>query len=176
MSRVRPRVSVFVACSLDGYIATPEGSLDWLERAAAPDEDYGYDDFLASVDALAMGRGTYDHVAHLDPLPFGDRPVIVFTHRGPGPRGGVTFWSRTPEEAVTEWEALGVQHVYVDGGNLVGQFLDAGLVDDITVTVVPLLLGSGLPLFPRIDRATRLRLLDATPYPSGLVRLRYERG
>ncbi|MBK9737953.1 MAG: hypothetical protein IPO93_00190 [Actinobacteria bacterium] len=86
-----PRVSVFIASSLDGFIATRDGSLAWLEAAAKEDEDYGFDAFLSSVDALAMGRGTYDHIAHLDPLPFGDRPVYVFTHRPPAPRPRVTF-------------------------------------------------------------------------------------
>ena len=75
------RLSVFIASSLDGYIATRDGSLAWLEEAARSDEDYGYESFLESANALAMGRGTYDHIAHLDPLPFGNRPVFVFTHR-----------------------------------------------------------------------------------------------
>ena len=90
------RLSVFIATSIDGYIATLDGSLDWLERAARPDEDYGFDEFLASVDALAMGRGTYDHIAHLDPLPFGERPVYVFTHRPPAPRAHVHFIRTDP--------------------------------------------------------------------------------
>ena len=73
---VGTRLSVFIASSLDGYIATRDGSLAWLEEAAKRAEDYGYEAFLNSVDALAMGRGTYDHIAHLEPLPFGGRPVF----------------------------------------------------------------------------------------------------
>ena len=78
---MRPLISVYIAASLDGFIARPDGSLDWLHAAALPEEDYGYDAFVAGVDALAMGRGTYDHIAHLQPLPFGGKPLFVFTHR-----------------------------------------------------------------------------------------------
>jgi len=111
-----PRLSVFIACSLDGYIATSDDSLDWLESAARPGEDYGFEEFLSSVDALAMGRGTYDHIAGLDPLPFGERPVFVFTHRRPADRPGVVFWGRSPSEALATWEESGLESVYVDGG------------------------------------------------------------
>jgi dihydrofolate reductase len=82
------RLSVFIASSLDGYIATGDGSLIWLEQAASSDEDYGYSSLLESVDALATGGGTYDYIAHVDPLPFDGRPVFVFTHHPPPPREG----------------------------------------------------------------------------------------
>ena len=170
-----PQLSVFLACSLDGYIAAPDGSLDWLDDAVGEGEDYGYDAFMATVDALAMGRGTYDHIAHIDPLPFGDRPLYVFTHRDPGPRDGVTFWARTPQEAVAQWSAEGHRRVYVDGGRLISAFLDAGLVDDLLVTLVPRLLGDGRPLFHPIGRGAPLRLTGVEQFPSGMVNLSYER-
>ncbi len=169
------RISVFIACSLDGYIATSDGSLDWLERAARPDEDYGYDDFMSTVDALAMGRGTYDHVRHLDPLPFGERPLFVFTSADPGPRAGVTFWRPAPREAVQRWREAGFDRVYVDGGRLVSSFLREGLVDDLTVTVVPRILGAGRPLFHPGLPTTALTLTGVRHWPSGLVRLSYVR-
>jgi dihydrofolate reductase len=103
------RLSVFVASSLDGYIATRDGSLAWLEQAARSDEDYGYESFLQGVDALAMGRGTYNHIAHLDPLPFGGRPVFVFTHHRPRPREGVTFWQEPPVRALERWNTMGLR-------------------------------------------------------------------
>ena len=122
-------LSVFISCSLDGYIADDDGRLDWLDAAAVAEEDYGFDAFLATVDALAMGRGTYDHIAHLDPLPFGSRPVFVFTHRPPAPRPGVTFCSMDPAEARLRWEQAGLGRVYLDGGHLISAFLDENLVD-----------------------------------------------
>ena len=169
------RLSVFIACSLDGYIATTEGSLDWLERAARPDEDYGYETFLASVDALAMGRGTYDHIAHLDPLPFGERRLFVFTHHPPSRRPGVTFWQHSPSEAASAWRELDLQRVYVDGGRLVSSFLADGLIDDLTITVVPVLLGSGRPLFHAGRPPVALSLTAVDHWASGLVNLSYER-
>jgi dihydrofolate reductase len=167
------RISVFIASTIDNFIASTDGSLQWLFDAARDGEDYGYDAFLASVDALAMGRGTYDHIAHIDPMPFGGRPVYVFTHRPPEPRDGVVFWHRTPTEAVAHWDEAGHDRVYVDGGRVISDFLAAGLVDDLLLTKVPLLLGDGLPLFHRVPVTTSLRLLGVESFPSGLVNLSY---
>lgn len=169
----RTRLSVFIASSLDGYIATRDGSLAWLEEAARSDEDYGYEAFLDSVHALAMGRGTYDHIAHLDPLPFGGRPVFVFTHRPPGPRDGVTFWQESPRSALDRWTAMGLGRVYVDGGRLISDFLAEGLIDDLVLTKVPILLGDGLPLFHPIKVSTALRLESVQSWPSGYANLTY---
>ena len=169
------RLSVFIASSLDGYIATREGNLDWLERAASSDEDYGYDAFLEGVDALAMGRGTYDYIAHLNPMPFGGRPVYVFTHRPPPPRDGVTFWQESPRSALAHWSEKGLGRVYVDGGRLISDFLAQGLIDDLVITTVPVLLGDGLPLFHPIPVSTVLRLEAVKSWPSGFVSLTYSR-
>jgi dihydrofolate reductase len=169
-----PRLSVFLACSLDGYIATREGTLDWLDAAVGPGEDYGYDAFIADIDALAMGRGTYDFIEHVEPLPFGERRLFVFTHR-PIERADFTPISLTPEQAVAEWTAQGLRHVYVDGGVVISAFLKAGLIDDLTLTIVPLLLGDGLPLFHPGRPETRLTLEETKTFPSGVVWLRYRR-
>ena len=169
------RLSVFIATSVDGYIAAVDGSLDWLEQAARPDEDYGYDEFLASVDALAMGRGTYDHISHLDPLPFGERPVYVFTHRAPEPRAGVTFWTLSPREAHARWSDLGLARVYLDGGRLISAFLAEDLVDDMVLTTAPVLLGAGRPLFHPVGRSTALHLDDVRSWTSGFVARHYRR-
>jgi len=170
----RPRISVYVAHSVDGYIADAEGSLDWLFRLAGT-EDYGHAEFMAGIDGLAMGRGTWDFIAEEPDLPFEGRPVYVFTHRAAAPRDGVTFWARSPDEAVAGWQAAGLTHVYVDGGRLISDFLDAGYVDDLTLTVVPVLLGAGSRLFHEIPSLTALRLVSSTPYPNGIVMLRYAR-
>lgn len=170
-----PRLSVFIACSLDGYIADAEGSLGWLDEAASPDEDYGYDSFIAGVDALAMGRATYDFIAHIDPLPFGDRPVYVFTSHPPEPRDGVTFWSPTPDDAVSTWRDAGHQRIYVDGGHLISSFLSDGLIDDMCITVVPRLLGGGHRLFRDGMPASAWQLTGVQRWPSGMVNLTYVR-
>ena len=170
-----PRLSVFIASSLDNYIATPDGKLDWLMAATVEGEDYGYNAFMDSVDALAMGRATYDFIAGLDPLPFGGRPVFVFTHRLPAERAGVTFWDASPVEAYEHWSRLGLGRIYVDGGFLISSFLDEGLITDMTLTKVPILLGSGRPLFHPIGRHNDFNLHDVQQFPSGLVNLSYVR-
>jgi dihydrofolate reductase len=166
------RLSVFIASSLDGYIATED---NWLDAAKLAGEDYGYEDFISTVDAVAMGRGTYDFIAAIEPLPYGERPMFVFTHRPPVPREGVTFWSPTPAEAAATWQELGLVRVYVDGGQLISSFLAAGLIDDMVLTRVPVLLGTGRPLFPAIDASSSWRLEDEQTWPSGLVNSRHSR-
>lgn len=170
------KLSVYIATSLDGYIASTDDDLAWLENAVGEGEDYGYDAFMSDIDALAMGRGTYDYIAHIDPLPFGERQLYVFTHRPPEPRDGVTFWAKTPEEALTHWEAEGVQHVYVDGGRLISDFLDVGLIDELTIATAPVLLGAGRPLFhPVSENPTALELVSMDKWPSGFVSRTYRR-
>jgi len=171
----RPRIAVFIARSVDGYIATDDDSLDWLTASAVEGEDYGFASFLSDIDVVAMGRSTYEFIRDVPELPYGNRPVHVFTTRDPGPREGFEFYARTPAEAVKHWEEQGVGRVYLDGGTLISQFLDAGLVDEMTLTTVPLLLGSGKPLFHRIAKATPLRLVDSQVFPSGMVNLHYRR-
>ncbi|MGB8021867.1 MAG: dihydrofolate reductase family protein [Candidatus Nanopelagicales bacterium] len=169
------RLSVFIASSIDGYIATPDGGLEWLEGAARADEDYGYDGFLASVDGLAMGRGTYEHIAHIDPLPFGGRPVFVFTHRPVAARDGVVTWDRSPQEAARAWADLGLTRVYVDGGQLISAFLAEGLIDDMVLMTAPVVLGQGRPLFHPFARTFGLKLDGVQTWPSGFVSRSYSR-
>jgi dihydrofolate reductase len=169
------QLSVFIATSLDGYIATPNGSLDWLENAGSPDEDYGWEAFLAGIDALAMGRGTWDHISHLDELPFGDRLVYVFTHRSLADRPGVHAWSMSPREALAVWEERGHERVYVDGGQLISAFLAEGLIDDLTIFTAPVLLGAGIPLFSAGMPSAQFTLDGVRSWPSGFVERRYRR-
>lgn len=169
------RLSVFIASSLDGYIATSDDKLDFLDEAVGEGEEYGYHSFIADVDALAMGRGTYDFISHIDPLPFEHRTVFVFTSRPPQPRSGVEFVQLTPHAALERWQARGFEHVYVDGGQLISDFLAAGLIDDMLLTTAPVLLGKGRPLFNPIDASSKWRLDDVQQFPSGMVNRRYSR-
>ena len=169
------KLSVFIATSIDGFIATPDGRLDWLEDAAGTDDDYGWDAFLAEVDALAMGRGTWDHIAHLDELPFGDRPVYVFTHRPLATDHDVSTWSCSPHEALETWRQRGLERVYVDGGQLISAFVAEGLIDDMTILTAPVLLGSGIPLFSANTTASAFPLEGVGSWPSGFVERRYVR-
>ena len=171
---VRPRCSAFLAASLDGFIARPDGGLDWLRAVEASGEDYGFAEFFSSVDTLSVGRATYDVVLGFAEWPYAGKRVVVLTHRPPAPRHGETFASGTPEEIVASLGAAGARHVYVDGGATVSAFLRARLLDELTVSVIPVVLGDGIRLFqpPLPERTVVLR--DARAFPSGLVRLRYD--
>ncbi len=163
--------SVFIAASLDGFIARRDGSLDWLARVELAGEDYGYAKFAGSVDALVMGRGTYDTALGFGAWPYAGKRVIVMTHRPAERREGVELFAGTAEQLCTRLAADGVRRAYVDGGAIIRQFLAAGLIDDITLSIVPVLLGDGIRLFG--DAEVNLELDSVERWSSGLAQLRY---
>lgn len=175
----RPQGSVFIATSLDGYIARADGRIDWLEAANAavpPGEDCGYAAFIATIDALVMGRNTFDLARTFPAWPYGDLPVYVWTRR-PGPPDApatVRFTSDAPADLVMALGAAGHRRLYVDGGLTIQAFLRAGLIDDLTVTTIPVLLGAGKPLFGALDGDVALRHVATHAYPFGFVQTRYE--
>lgn len=167
------RVRLFIAASLDGYIAGPKGGIDWLFH----DQDYGYEAFLASVDTVLMGRRSYEASLGLGAWPR-RLGLWVFT-RNPGafdnPR--FHFTAEPPARVVARIRrAKGADLWLLGGGELVGAFLDAGLLDEIVVAIHPIVLGRGLPLFPAGTRRTALRLTASRGYDSGLVLLTYRVG
>lgn len=168
-----PQFSVFIATSLDGFIAGPGDDLDFLKAVESPPEDYGYAKFFASVDALLMGRRTYDKVVSMGEWFYGDKPVFIATNRPGTPSHGVTFVSGTPRELAAQLAAAGHRRVYLDGGNLIRQFLEEGLVADLTVSLIPVVLGAGIPLFGGTGVPRELIFEGADSYPTGLVQLRY---
>jgi len=170
-STARPQCSVYIAASLDGFIARPDGGLDWLSAVERPGEDYGYKAFFDSVDVLVMGRKTYDVALGFNPWPYGKKRCIVVTHAPPAAKLGETFHSGPLSSLMDQLSREGVRRIYVDGGALIRSFLAEGLVDDVTLSVIPVLLGAGLPLFGGAER--RLTLVSSRPFPSGLVQLRY---
>ncbi len=160
-----------VAASLDGFIATEDHDLSWLLSMPGGDDDANpYPDFIAQVGALAMGASTYEWVQRHAPgeWPY-DQPTWVFTHRSLDavPGADVRFTSAPVPEVHAELAAAaqGRNVWLVGGGELVGQFLDADMVDELVVSVTPVLLGSGAPLLPR-RRTTPMRLLSATASPA----------
>lgn len=164
---------MFIAVSADGYIARPDGSVDWLKVVEREGEDYGYQRFAGSVDALVMGRKTYDTVVGFGAWPFEGKRVVVLTHR-PGPSlHGEEHRAGPVRELAETLAAQGVRHVYVDGGEVIRQFLAAGLIDDITLSLIPIVLGRGLRLFAGGEPEVPLVLEESRAYPSGLVQLRY---
>jgi dihydrofolate reductase len=165
------RFLVFIATSLDGFIARTDGGIDWLKPFEG--EDHGYFTFFASVDALVIGRGTYETVLGFPEWPYGDKHVIVCTNRPASPAHGEEIWSGTVRALAERLDRERVRSVYVDGGALVRSFLHEGLIDEMTVNVIPLLLGAGRPLFASGIPELPLRLVEAKSYRSGLVQMRY---
>ncbi|HYW49880.1 MAG TPA: dihydrofolate reductase family protein [Gemmatimonadaceae bacterium] len=173
---MRPRVSVYIATSLDNFIARDDGSLDWLEDVQdAGGGDYGYAAFMDTIDAVVLGRTTYDAVRSFDTWPFTGKRVIVVTNRPLVSAFGEEAYAGALTPLMQRLGADGVQRVYLDGGATIRQGLDESLVDDMTLSVVPVLLGSGLPLFTRGLPGTKWTLTGAEAFPKGLVQLRYDR-
>ena len=167
----RPRVSAFLGASLDGFIAEADGGLGFLKPFEQ--EEHGYADFYASVDTLLMGRKTYETVLGFGAWPFGDRRVAVLSRHAREPRFNERFVHGEPAEVLAALGAEGARHVYADGGEVVTQFLAADLLDSLTISLVPVVLGTGVRLFATSPGWHGLALESARTLPSGVVQLRY---
>ena len=171
------KASVFVGTSLDGFLARANGSFDFLPEGGG--EPHGYDEFMATVDALVIGRNTFEVVLKFPSWPYGAKPVFVLSSRPlpPVPAGAaVEHMSGEPAEIASRLSARGIGHVYVDGGITIQRFLRAGLIQRIIVTRVPVLIGSGIPLFGAVPRDVLLKHVATRTYESGLVQSEYEVG
>lgn len=168
--------SVFVGISVDGFIARLNGDLDFLPPEGG--EPHGYNEFIATVDAIVIGRKTFETVLAFPEWPYGKKPVIVLSTRPldfSAVRGGVVEQlSGSPVEIVAKLAARNFRHVYVDGGITIQQFLRAGQIQRLIVTRVPVLIGEGIPLFGSLPRDIKLRQIETQHYPSGLVKTEYE--
>jgi len=167
--------SVFIGTSLDGFIARPNGDLDFLPQGGG--EPHGYDEFIASVDAIVIGRKTFETVLAFPAWPYGAKRVVVLSSRPvdfSAVRGGlVEQMAGPPAEIVAKLAASGAHHLYVDGGITIQRFLRAGLIQRLIITRVPVLIGDGIPLFGALPHDVRLRHLATQHYPSGLVKSEY---
>jgi len=168
-------ISVFIGTSVDGFIARPNGDLDWLPAGGG--EPHGYDEFIASVDALVIGRKTFEKVLTFEVWPYGDKRVVVLSSRrvdlSAAVGGVVEQMAGSPAEIVSQLAASGAQHLYVDGGITIQRFLSAGLIQRLIITRVPVLIGEGVPLFGTLPHDIRLRHVATRHYPSGLVQSEY---
>ena len=165
--------TVFVGISVDGFLARRDHTFDFLPQDP---EDHGFTEFLASVDALVMGRNTFEVVRGMQEWPYGNKRLVVLSSRPldtGGLRGPVEHMSGTPAEIVAKLAASGAHHLYVDGGITIQRFLREGLVDRLVMTRVPVLIGEGIPLFGALPRDVRLRHVATRAFPSGLVQSEY---
>ena len=176
---MKPYCSVFIATSLDGFIARPDGSIDWLESASSGSdgEDFGYKAFMESVDALIMGRNTFEKVLSFPEWPYGNKPVVVLSSslqaRPDSVPDTVRIANGSPQQIVARLMSQGMNSFYVDGGVTIQRFLNAGLIDELTMTVIPVLLGSGIPLFGPLESDISLELASSESFPCGFVQNKY---
>ena len=168
-------VSVFIGTSVDGFIARQNGGYDFLPEGGG--EPHGYDEFMASVDTLVIGRKTLEAVLNLPAWPYDGKNVVVLSSKPvdfSGVRGhAIQHMGGPPAAIVATLAAKGAQHVYLDGGITIQRFLRDGLVQRLIITRVPVLIGEGIPLFGSLPRDLRLRHVATQQYKSGLVKSEY---
>lgn len=166
---------MFIATSLDGYIARSNGGLDWLPDPSL--EPNGYDEFIATIDAIVIGRKTFETVLAYETWPYEKKPVIVLSTQLSTvkvPEGAVCeVMAGNPRDIVARLAKRGLKNLYVDGGKTIQGFLEAGLIDQLTINRFPVLLGSGIPLFGYLPHDIRLEHVATRTYQSGSVQSEY---
>ncbi|WP_416838450.1 dihydrofolate reductase family protein [Haloferax sp. DFSO52] len=173
------RITLYIAASVDGYIATDDGGVEWLNEfeqdTANGDITEAYEEFFDSLDCLVMGATTYEQIRGFGAWPYEDRPTYVFTHRDlPRATETVEFVDGDVDSVATELETQ-YDHIWLVGGaHLAREFLREHHVDELRLSVIPVLLGSGIPLFTEDHETRRLQHLDTTTYNSGIVELHYK--
>ncbi len=170
---------VYIATSLDGFIADEEGKLDWLIGFPNPENtDYGYEEFMNTVDAIIMGRGTFDTVKDFTPWPY-DKPVFVLSDTLKSiPEelmGKVHLISGSPNEITAQVIAMGYQNLYIDGGKTIQRFFGESLIDELTVSKIPVLLGGGIPLFAELSTPIQLTHKKTEVFSNGVIKSIYIR-
>jgi dihydrofolate reductase len=170
-----PEVVYYVAGSLDGYIATPDGDVKWLSTFEGGSEDYGYAQFYASVDSVLLGRKTYEQSLTFGEWPYPGKPCWVFSkQRLDVTEPGVMRTKESPRKVVRELEARGLRRAWlVGGGALAGSFRAEGLTTEYIISVIPIVLGAGVRMFGEDGSPEKLTLVESKRYPSGIVQLRY---
>ena len=174
------RCSIFIATSLDGFIARKNGGLDWLPGSDGDigGEDYGFHEFFMSIDTLVVGRKTYELASTFTEWPYRGKRVVVLSSSFPQMTTtiaeGVEGTSASPNELIQRLEASGSAHVYIDGGKTIQSFLRADLIQEMTITRIPVLIGEGISLFGSLVHDTKLRHLSTRSFESGFVQSRYQ--
>jgi dihydrofolate reductase len=174
------KVSVFVATSIDGFIARKDGALDWLDKASKgvqKSEDCGFNAFLSSVDAMIMGRKTFEFVRDSGQWPYRGKKLIILssgtTSVPESLKDDVTISHEKPKPLLKRLSQDGIQHVYVDGGKTINGFLNEQLIDEIIITVMPVSIGQGIALFDHSNGDIELTLRSSKTYTGGIVQLHY---
>lgn len=182
------KCSVFIASSLDGYIAKDDESVDWLHTAGNPDidmgqnADMGMNEFLSTIDCMIMGRKTMDIISSMsltpEQWPYGDTRIIVLSNTlDKAPEnlpGNIEVYSGDIHKLISTLENQGFKHAYVDGGTTIQNFINLKLINEMTITIAPILLGSGKPLFGKTFKDIKLEKAEAEAFPNDFVQVKYK--
>ena len=172
------KVILYIACSLDGFIAREDGDINWLSIVERKGEDYGYRKFIDTVDTVIMGRKTYDKVLSFGiGFPHADKECYVITSTRHGIDANVTFYNGDIRDLISRIRKQGGKNIFIDGGSdIVALLRSHGLVDEYVISILPILLGKGIRLFKDVAAEEQLHLVGHTAFASGLVQLYYRRG
>jgi len=170
------KIKLFIACSVDGFIARPDGDISWLDVVATDGEDYGYAAFYDTVDTIVLGRKTYDKVLSFGiDFPHKNKTTYVITRTPKASEGNIHFYTGDLTQLIQQLKASSHKDVFIDGGaDLVHSLLSAQLIDEITVSHIPVLLGAGILLFKEGFPEQKLKLTGVKSFPSGLVQVVYD--
>lgn len=171
------KLVLFIAMSLDRYIAKQDDDISFLKAVEQEGEDYGYSEFIESVDTVILGRKTYDKISSMGfDLPYGDRKVYVLTRTPKPDSGNIQFYSGSLSDLISSLKSQEGKHVYCDGGaETVHQLLQEDLIDELVISIIPILLGDGISLFKGALQEKKLEFVNAKTFEKGLVQLTYIR-
>lgn len=181
------KCSVFIATSVDAYIADKNGGVDWLHTAGDPNADMGnnadmgFARYLSSVDCMVMGRKCMDMIASMnltpEQWPYGSIKVVVLSHTLKQPpkslKDKVEMYGGDITDLVAQLEQQGFNHAYIDGGATITSFLNQKLINEITITQAPVLLGQGIPLLGRLDNKPEMAVVEMTAFANNFVQIKY---
>jgi len=166
------KVILYIAVSLDGFIARKDGSVDWLDKFNNTDEDFGYSEFYNSIGTVILGSTTFDQF----PDAYNDKDCFVFSRKKTGKKGNAIYVSGDPEEFLKSLNTKDDMDIWLVGGaNLTNQFLQHDLIDEFIITIIPTILGDGIRLFSEETKELQLIVKDTKSFDSGVVQIHYKR-
>ncbi len=170
------KVTYYAASSIDGYIAKEAGDMSWLDDLNIPPKESGYEEFYSTIDALVMGRKTYEFIQNYGTWPYGDKPVWICTRKKIEPMNGANIQKETsPGDVVKTASKMGIIHLWlVGGGSLAASFINKSLLTDLSISQMPIILGKGISLFDPIVDQSQLNLKDCKKISTHFLQLEYE--
>lgn len=170
------KIKLYIATSLDGYIARPDGNLDWLFKYPMPTgTEYGYKDLIDSIDVMVMGGRTYREILKIDSIwPYKDKKTYIVSRHTTETQENIEFVTQNIISKITELKNEQGRDIWlVGGGELISILLNAGLVDELQISYIPIILGAGIPLLPNNPKESNWKLINSTTYESGIIKLDY---